>query len=401
VGNNDEAAPHYERAFQLAEATADRERYFIVGSYYGRFLEDGEKAAHAYEALLRIYPEHSWGTNNLFLTYTFLGRHTEAAQLAARAADLRPRDFGANVDAAQALAFFGRDLRQTRAYVARARELVAPGSRESFAAAIAWLEVFPALDEWFSADPRAALQEVDTAAQRIDSLEGRAREELANYVAHVYLVLGRLDAAERTLEAIPASDLRHEFLARVAFIRRDDAALRNHLGHAQRAGYRSPTTAVLLARAGMTREAHLFVSGFRTDDFLGQILVRGELALAKGERKQALTLLKDGTQENWSRGWSRGVFLLGSESLAGELKAKGDLAGAIRVLEGASEPQLTHVEAFSLRNRFQLAKLYREAGREEEARKIESELLNLLAVADSDHPILLELQRLRTRRRPV
>ena len=48
-----------------------------------------------------------------------------------------------------------------------------------------------------------------------------------------------------------------------------------------------------------------------------------------------------------------------------------------------------------LRNQFQLARLYREVGRAEDARKIERELVNLLALADPDNPMLLELRRLR------
>jgi hypothetical protein len=50
--------------------------------------------------------------------------------------------------------------------------------------------------------------------------------------------------------------------------------------------------------------------------------------------------------------------------------------------------------AYWLRNRFALAKLYRGIGRVEDARVVEVELLALLALADADHPILLELQRL-------
>ena len=45
---------------------------------------------------------------------------------------------------------------------------------------------------------------------------------------------------------------------------------------------------------------------------------------------------------------------------------------------------------FWMRTQHQLAQLYREVGREVEARAIESELLALLAYAD--HPMLLDLQ---------
>ena len=44
-----------------------------------------------------------------------------------------------------------------------------------------------------------------------------------------------------------------------------------------------------------------------------------------------------------------------------------------------------------LRVRLMLAKIYREMGRDEDAKKVEAELRGLLALADPDHPILLQL----------
>ena len=48
---------------------------------------------------------------------------------------------------------------------------------------------------------------------------------------------------------------------------------------------------------------------------------------------------------------------------------------------------------FWIRVRTTLADLYREAGREADARVVETELLQLLALADPDHPILTKIQR--------
>jgi hypothetical protein len=95
--------------------------------------------------------------------------------------------------------------------------------------------------------------------------------------------------------------------------------------------------------------------------------------------------------------WGRGVFLLGSESLAAMRREKGDSPGAIRVLERTSDRRISSGEFLWSRNRFQLARLYREIGRVEDAERIDQELLNTLAMADSDHPIVLEIKRLRAR----
>ncbi len=44
-----------------------------------------------------------------------------------------------------------------------------------------------------------------------------------------------------------------------------------------------------------------------------------------------------------------------------------------------------------MRLRMQLAELYRQTGRESEAREVEAELSKLLSRADADHPFLIAL----------
>ncbi len=46
------------------------------------------------------------------------------------------------------------------------------------------------------------------------------------------------------------------------------------------------------------------------------------------------------------------------------------------------------------RIQWRLAEVYRKLGRDEDARRIEEELLKLLAYADPDHPILVQLENL-------
>lgn len=71
-----------------------------------------------------------------------------------------------------------------------------------------------------------------------------------------------------------------------------------------------------------------------------------------------------------------------------------------QVLERSSDRRRAVIRgttgAYWLRNQFELAKSYRGAGRAEDALAVEGELRKLLAFADADHPILLELQRLQS-----
>src|SRR5262249_41410389 len=58
TGDHEKARLEFQRAFDLADTTSDRERLFILGSYYSEVAKDREKAAEAYEALLQLYPDH-------------------------------------------------------------------------------------------------------------------------------------------------------------------------------------------------------------------------------------------------------------------------------------------------------------------------------------------------------
>lgn len=73
------------------------------------------------------------------------------------------------------------------------------------------------------------------------------------------------------------------------------------------------------------------------------------------------------------------------------LEQQGDPEAALRVLDSASEQRTRGYvasAAFWLQNEWQRARLNRVLGREDEATQIETELRGLLALADSDHPLL-------------
>ncbi|HEY6929233.1 MAG TPA: hypothetical protein VJA66_06120, partial [Thermoanaerobaculia bacterium] len=220
----EEFRPYAETAIRLSESTTERERLFIRGSYY-ELLGQQEKAIGAYEALLSLYPDDFWGTNNLGGVYYSEGRFRDAAELEIRRADLRPWDFRANYTAALDLAPLDRV--RSRLYVQRARALVPPDAIEDFD--VAWLELFPAAEAWLDGNLTGALQIADGLAAKIDSLSGNARKGFAQGTALFYLTLGRLEAAALCYQKIPDPLLRQEQLARVALFRNDRRALKQHL----------------------------------------------------------------------------------------------------------------------------------------------------------------------------
>jgi tetratricopeptide (TPR) repeat protein len=394
----EEFRPYAETALRLSESTTERERLFIRGSYYGLLGQQG-KAIAAFEALLSLYPDDFWGTNNLVSLYWSEGRFRDAVELEVRRADLRPWDFQANEIAASDLVPLDRV--RSRLYVERARALISPAAIQEHPGEAEWLELAPAVEAWLDGNLTRALQVVDGMAARIDSLNGGARTSFAMGTALFYLTLGRLEAAAQCFQKIPDPFLREEQLARVAFVKNDRRALEQHLVASEGTTYLSTNTVILLARVGLLPRAARLLNKIGTPQSISDPgflqIPRGELDLARGEVDSGIAELEEGIRRvgvmgNW-------VFL-GSESLAAALKEKGDLAQAVQVLERTSEKRSSAAfegaGAFWLRDQFQLARLYRDVGRVKDAQKIEGELRSLLALADPDHPMLVELKRLRS-----
>ena len=98
------------------------------------------------------------------------------------------------------------------------------------------------------------------------------------------------------------------------------------------------------------------------------------------------------------------VYFLGAESLALAYEKQGKLDSALQVLEevSANRPlaDISYGDGgmfaapFWMRDQMDLARLYRRMGRVKDAQKIESELRSLLAYADPDFPMLVELKKL-------
>jgi tetratricopeptide (TPR) repeat protein len=389
--------PSAETAFRLSDGTTERERYFIRGSYYDLLGQKG-KAITAYEALLSLYPDHYWGIGNLEALYHSEGRFREAVELRVRLADLRPKEFLANETAAFYLAPL--DWMRARPYVYRALGLVSQAIVQEWPGSVAWLETTPSSEGWLDGNLTRALQVADGLNTKIDSLSGQSRPAFVGETFGLYLMLGRLEAATGCIQKAPSPFLRHQWLSWVEFLRNDLTAMRAHLKALGGAGPKSPGSAILMARVGLLSDAASLLTRIETEDAIsipGYLqITRGELALARGEVDEGIRELEEGTRRVGDFGYVQ--FFLGSESLGKAWRRKGNLTRAVWVLERASEKRamaaFERAGSLWLRNQMQLARLYRETGRAADAQTIEAELLKLLAVADRDHPILLDLRRL-------
>ena len=423
-----EYLPPAERALELAARVSERERLFILGSYHQLVGQD-EQAVTAYEALLRLYPEHYWGTNNLAAAYAFMSRLEEAGRWEVRRADLRPTHLRSTLYAARALLRIS-DVAAAEPYLERALALASAEGvlpvwvvRASFLKVdAAWVgrrdaeQALAALKEVVGSGPPQASGLQQTRAARDIWLSGASLS---------YLRLGMLDAAHDMGLQIAGERRRCELLYLVALARDDRQAVRGHLRRCLALGARWPPRwktrgLIWLARAGAPEEAREALEGLKAQCVPSQRVamspeptarrrcaammrtVRGELARLERRVGEAILLLEQALAER-----SGSVFYLASDSLALAWLAQDEPSRAARVLDEAAQvspsPSFDLVtqsleEGFAwLTVELRRAQVYRQLGRVEEAEEIEASLRKLLAHADPDHVILRELKRLSSR----
>ena len=310
-----------------------------------------------------------------------------------RRAEMRPNDFVSAYEAWLELDRFRKDPARAQHFLEQSRRTSHFGGDR---APHAWVVIqFWRADELLGrGELPQALEELERLAGSTGELRGRTRESWLFALGDYYTEIGRLQTAEKYYELLP-ENLRHWPLAMLAESKGDREAIRRHLRNQITAAPETVWvgTAARLARAGMVSDSQGTISrmtrlGFR--DFRVQY-AQGELALARGRSDEALTLLRSAF-EAAVKGRDEYLPLI-SEACARALEVKGDLSGAIQVMEQGWEQKPGSRALDRVEHKNQLRLLLRKAGREQEAQQIEAELLKLLAYADPDHPILVELKK--------
>jgi len=401
----DEYINHAEEAFQLAATTSEQERYFIHGSYYW-MKDELDRAIHAFEALLSLYPDHFWAAHKLAALYRETGQEREALDYTLRLADLRPTHLSFQFTAARTLIQVDRDLMRARHYLARARNLLTPELiREGKIFALKIL-LSPAYEAWLSSDLQRTLVEIDDVSQTFKRL-GMSNPRVPPLGA-LYRALGKGQLGRRwtTNGVVKESQGWHWLLAVMAHDQGDRETMASHLRQFLKSGNDSGSSPSFFRRLRSSPRMALFLaeSGFLTESetLLNQLerrpssdpdtqLARGVLELRKGDAGRSIQFIENALTEGSNH-------YLSSLLLAEAWSQEGELQKAVQVLEEASEKKylvlvLGESPAMWLRVRLALAKLYRETGRDEDAQEIEEDLRKHLAYADPDHPILRQLDR--------
>lgn len=409
LGRIADAAPHFRRAFELANTTTERERYFILASYYGHPpVNQVGKAAELYETLLRRYPDHRWALNNLADIYLQLGKGEQYDELRLRLAALRPNDLKAQLLAGWVLVFkqittaegapltsrWTPDFRDTQQYLDRAIALRnAGGNQEPGYDLSGSPRLFAAEIRWMDGNISQSRADVIDTARFGTQIEQERPYELAPYFA----AYGNLHEAERRAATQPQSGV----LPILAFFR-DDVKDAERLLRQQQRAHSSilplGSTAMFMAKLGREKDTEAiwqtWIKSRRPDQNLLSLhnAMRAELALFKGDIPRGTQMLdKELPRVRTVVLWAQ----IASEDLARAYEKEGRPQDAVRVLERAAYGP-TMVADFSAmwqeRIQWDLGQLYRELGRGKDADRVEDLLRTELAFADPDHPIVLALR---------
>jgi DNA-binding winged helix-turn-helix (wHTH) protein/tetratricopeptide (TPR) repeat protein len=382
-----------ERARALADTVTDWERYWILGSYW-HLLDSDESAIAMYEALVRLRPDHYWGTSNLLGLYAKAGRAQEGLEYARRLAQLRPNDVGANQQAAEFALTVTADPEAAQPFFMRVRALTENTQNDSFHARAS---LFPSQARWLKGDLRGASAEVDRVAGEMTAEPLPRRDWFVKHLSLSYLQLGQMARAQTMARMLSVPSERQLQLALVAYIAGDQRSFAEFMRTAD-----SPTDGPLIAWF-LSRARFLEASKSRIAILAGTIAaptvdtLRGELALQEGRTGDAIQHLRVGVDAIWGLRYATGPMYRATESLAEALEREHDLTGAISALERLAPDRAGAYPfgAWWMRSQARLAELYLRVGRYDDARAIVEDLDGLLVLADPDFPLVSRVRRVR------
>jgi tetratricopeptide (TPR) repeat protein len=400
-----EYMPYAKRALELSAHVSEPERYFIEGSYYD-MTGQVDRAEAAYEALLQIDPTHYWAMNNLITQYRYdPAKEQECNALAVRRAELRPNNFQANWVAGYREAVLGGSPALAHKYVERAKAIYSAtdSTNPAYVGEAIWLQLYPAFQAWMQDDVTLAVEKVNQAEKNPMARDGVGDPEASGFFA---LALGQARKANTLFQNV-SSPKRYLFLAILAYFRGDEGSSRYWLRQMPSRSTNSLSPIVLMLREGLLHEANAAIQKFPPKVVPRLIqpwpveLVKGELLLAQKQTAKAEPLLRKGIEGEGAMAWP--TYFFDAESLAQAYERQGNLPAALQVLERASTKR-SSVDyrvamggaPFWMQDQLDLARLYLRLGRFQDAQEIENELRKLLAYADPDFPLLVELKRLQS-----
>lgn len=264
---------------------------------------------------------------------------------------------------------------------------------EHWSQSISRVLLLEVLAAWLDGKPPEVIYEIHKIRERLPELPAEIRDDLVAFLLDFSLSVGRVQDARELLQEVDDSRRRYELQTNILFALGDKDAMRQHLAGGD--AFQDQTTPLFMAMAGMSDNATA----------LGDALLASETgsgasnviaaigAVQGGDPEQARQLLDAAISELTVS--DQGYYFVALDLLASLLKAEGKQAEAIRILE-RTEPQrensaVNHAGLFWTMCQRQLAMLYRDVGRVEDAARIESMLRHQLKLSDEGFPLARSL----------
>ena len=378
---------HLRRAVELAETSSERERLFILATYY-QHLNDVPKAIETYELLTRLYPDHNWANGNLGVLFSWQGRLREAYPYKVRQAENSPNDEWTQYFAAQ-MAILAGEKEAAGQFIDRVKVLADYPFMNSR------VQFFPIHAAWIEGDHEQAVRLTEDIIQGMTTKQLAADGVLFGHVRSLFQAVGMLGRLREV------SAMRSQVGWLDALVDYDsgntttmDAYLDNEVE-----GYWS---AALMAMTGRNAEASALIEDPRSAELLPppylirdwRKLARGQLALSEGRYEDAVELL--GSETLYLSTSVPHAHQFAMLALAHAHRALGEVDAAIKTLEFNRAQGPTTIFApgatwIWLHNQVMLYELYRDSGQTVEAASVAAELRELLKLADEDHPFLQAL----------
>jgi tetratricopeptide (TPR) repeat protein len=391
---------HGDRGLALLEGDTTVERYFITGSVHdfrARFAAhtpsearlEREQAIADWEKVLEEQPEHPWALNNILQRSEADGLTATTARHLVELSDLHPDNFLFAVHAALAARQVDDEVAFRRLRV-RAEGLMTTETEARSPEMAARLRLLPIQDAWLRDDPGAVLAQLQSLETDTQRHRPNQMDTVALFGFYATLGLGRLHDAETRVSRLRTEA--HD----VAFIRllkerRDPAATRRFV-ETRLAENHAANLATALAENGFVDVASRLLQN-RGTSAAGTYEQVVEVAVAAGQHKPAEVWRLAARALRLSPFGDRHIQI--SMMAADALVQTGRLDDAIAVLETTTAHRRQSAGTGEHRwidARAQLASLYRRVGRVQDASRIETHLLSLLALADADYPLLAELR---------
>ena len=249
--------------------------------------------------------------------------------------------------------------------------------------------VGPVFDLWADGRIEASLQANLDLQHRLRDVPQAVREQVAALLVQHSISLGRLSDAMVIAEAVNDTDHRAELRATVLFAGGQKEAMRRELEQID--AFEHESTALLMAMAGLTDKAleGIATMGTAEEQRLRSLVIQGMAAMQAGDLAAARSRLNVAALTLDIE--DQAFFFVALDLLSGLHLKDGDLGLAIEVLEGTMGKRKRAAAGgsgiFWLMCQWQLAKLYAEDQRNDDARRIDSERRHFMSIANESFPL--------------